>query len=202
MTAHATGVNVTKKSVNLLTKDHLKPEFVKINPQHTVPVLTDDGLTLCDSHAIATYLVNAYTADDSLYPKDPKKRAIVDQFLYFDATKLFPNIRGICFPVLFLGKTTVDEQHKTGVHESLTYLDKFLEGKVWVAGDKMTIADFACVASVSSIEELGFDMSKYQNVKRWLSRCESNIPGYKELNEPGAKQLGELIRGRLEPNQI
>lgn len=36
-----------------------------------------------------TYLVEQYGKDDSLYPKDPKKRAIVNQRLYFDACTLY-----------------------------------------------------------------------------------------------------------------
>lgn len=45
---------------------------------------------LWDSHAIAGYLVGQYGKDDSLYPTDPKKRAIVDQRLHFDTEVLFP----------------------------------------------------------------------------------------------------------------
>lgn len=42
------------------------------------------------------YLVEKYAKDDSLYPKDPKKRGIVDQRLYFDIGTLYDNI-GTCF---------------------------------------------------------------------------------------------------------
>jgi len=48
------------------------------------------------SHAIASYLVRSYASDDSLYPQDPKQKAIVDQRLYFNAELIFPKLREIC----------------------------------------------------------------------------------------------------------
>lgn len=38
------------------------------------------------------YLVDKYAKNDSLYPKDPKQRGIVDERLYFDLTRLYYNI--------------------------------------------------------------------------------------------------------------
>jgi hypothetical protein len=35
------------------------------------------------------YLVEQYAKDDFLYPKDPKKRSLVNERLYFDATTLY-----------------------------------------------------------------------------------------------------------------
>lgn len=38
------------------------------------------------------YLVSKYARNDSLYPRDPKQRAVVDQMMYFDAGSLYSNI--------------------------------------------------------------------------------------------------------------
>lgn len=56
----------------------------------------DGDLVLWDSHAIASYLANAYGKDDSLYPKDLQKKALVDQRLYFDIGTMYARIRAIC----------------------------------------------------------------------------------------------------------
>lgn len=48
------------------------------------------------SHAILGYLVNQYGKDDSLYPKEPKKRAVIDQRLHFDTGVLFPRLAAFC----------------------------------------------------------------------------------------------------------
>lgn len=202
MVARAVGVDVTVKNINLFEGDHLRSEFIKINPQHTVPTLTDDEFALWDSHAIASYLVRTYASDDSLYPQDPKQRAVVDQRMYFNAEIIFPKLREICVSVLWGGRTTVDESQKAGLREGLAYLDIFLKDSPWVAGSNMTIADFACVAPVSSMVALGLDISAYKNVTAWLARCKSKMPGYEEFNEPGAEELRNAVCSRLEGNKF
>lgn len=104
-----------------------------------------------------------------MYPKDPKQKAIVDQRLFFDIGTLYPRIRAICvskitvtkcvmllttnlqFPVLFLGEIEIPDEYKTALDEALGFLDVFLEGNDFVAGNKLTVADCCIVASVSSI---------------------------------------------------
>ena len=84
MTAKIVGVECNLKAINLLEGEHLKPEFIQLNPQHTVPTLVDNGFVLWESRAICTYLAQKYGTDDQLYPQNIKKRAVVDQRLYFD----------------------------------------------------------------------------------------------------------------------
>ncbi len=71
------------KKVFPLDGDNKKPEFLKLNPQHTIPVFQDGDFVLNESRAILAYLATTH-GDEKLYPKDPKVRAKVDCRLYFD----------------------------------------------------------------------------------------------------------------------
>jgi glutathione S-transferase len=46
----------------------------------------------------------------------------------------------------------IDEELIKKALEGVELLNTFLEGHLWVAGDNMTIADFALVSSVSTAE--------------------------------------------------
>jgi glutathione S-transferase len=102
MTIRALGICVELKEVNLIEGEQFLSDFIKINPQHSVPTLVqDDGFVLWDSHAIMAYLVDKYGNNDSLYPRDLRKRAIINQRLHFDNGVLFPinalvNLQLVC----------------------------------------------------------------------------------------------------------
>lgn len=69
---------------------------------------------------------------------------------------------------MLFGGAPSDEAKKTKFEDSLQFLEKFLEGQTWAAGSSMTIADLSLVASISTFEVAGFDMSKYPNISRLL----------------------------------
>nr|CAD7458693.1 unnamed protein product [Timema tahoe] len=182
LTAKAVGVNLNLKLINLFTGEHLKPEYIKLNPQHTVPTLNDNGFVLTESRAIAGYLVDQYGKNDSLYPKDPKKRALVDQKLYFDIGTLCQRFGDYYYPIAFGGAPSDSEKLKK-LEEAFGFLDKFLEG-CRSTGD-----------SRGSKSEMifGFGLCKYHNVNKWFAKCKKSIAGYEELNQSGLLQIKEIF---------
>ncbi|TMW39389.1 hypothetical protein DOY81_015531, partial [Sarcophaga bullata] len=56
LTLKALNLPFEYKRMNLMEKEHFSQEYLKKNPQHTVPLLDDDGHYIWDSHAIIAYL--------------------------------------------------------------------------------------------------------------------------------------------------
>ena len=106
-------------TVDLIKGQHMKPEFLAINPNHTgwlrvwilsivhtelakidslflhkilVPTVTDGDLTICESRAIIQYAFNRYAPDSEMYPSNPAERAKVDMLLYYDQGTFYKTV--------------------------------------------------------------------------------------------------------------
>merc|ERR1719195_2006591 len=107
MTAEKLAIDYKYVLVNLNEGDHLKPEFLTVklgqllNPQHSIPVLNDNGFIVNESRPIATYLCNKYDKNDKIYPKDSAVRATVDARLYFDMGTFYKAFVEFVYPILF-----------------------------------------------------------------------------------------------------
>lgn len=44
---------------------------------------------------------------------------------------------------------------------------------------------------------VGFDLSKYPNIKSWYHRAKENMSGFEEVNEKGAQMLGDVFKKNL-----
>ncbi|XP_049767521.1 glutathione S-transferase 1-1-like [Schistocerca cancellata] len=180
MVAQDIGVKLNMKFTNPQAGDHMKPEFLKMNPQHTVPTLNDNGFCLSESHVIIAYLVDQYAKDDSLYPKDAKKRALVNQRLFFNVSTLYRCFSAYYYPVMIRGAKQFDPVKLKELETAYEFLNTFLEGQQWVAGTSMTIADYAILTSVSTADAVGFNIKKYPNVDAWFKRVKTAVKSYEE----------------------
>lgn len=88
-------LDIEVKNIDLAGGEQHSEEFKKLNPLKNVPVLIDGDFVLAESRAILAYLVNLRQPGNDLYPTDPKKRAVIDQRLYYDATLVFAKLAAI-----------------------------------------------------------------------------------------------------------
>lgn len=87
------GLDVDVRHIDLATREQLSPAFRAINPQHCLPTLVDGDFVLWEARAIGAYLVNSRQPGSALYPADARRRAVVDQRLYFDVATLYKRAR-------------------------------------------------------------------------------------------------------------
>jgi glutathione S-transferase len=200
MVAKQLNIDLNLKQLNLRNGEHLTPEFLKINPAHTVPTIVDDGFALWESGAIIQYLCNKYAPDSDLYPKDPKERAQVDRMLNFDMSS-FAIIREAIIYKLFRGIEPTEEKVQA-VKNNLKLLDTLIGDNKYVAGTHLTIADLSFLASSSIFTVTDYDLSDYPNVKEWLERLETELPYFDEINGKLKEEFKAMVENmRKNPPQ-
>lgn len=182
LTAKAIDLDIDYREINLWNGDHLKPEYLKMNPQHSIPTLDDNGQYLWDSHAISTYLIEKYAKDDSLYPKDLYKRARIDQRLHFDSGILYIRLVAIARGIYYTDDTIISADKIKAVLEAYDLLEVFFQEDLYLVGNSLTVADLVCIANVSSMDGLvPIDAVKYPKLTAWLERVKQ-LPYYEEAN--------------------
>ena len=127
------------------------PEYKRLNPNSLVPTIEDGDFVLWESNAIVRYLARTY-GNGGLWPKDPRMAADADRWMDWQATTLNPAL-GDAF--MQLVRTPPDQRNMSAVAASLkrtephmAVLDAHLEGRRYVSGDALTMADIplACTA--------------------------------------------------------
>ena len=139
------GVDFEPIRVNLLAGEHRRPEFLKINPAGKLPVLVDGNFVLTESVAIVLYLAEKYP-EKGLLPAGIEARAQVNRWLLFAATELeqplwrisrhtslYPEEDRLPKDVSLAGRD---------FKEMAAVLEKHMQGRQFVAGDRVTVADF------------------------------------------------------------
>nr|AST11596.1 glutathione S-transferase d3 [Bemisia tabaci]QHU79960.1 glutathione S-transferase D2 [Bemisia tabaci]QHU79964.1 glutathione S-transferase D2 [Bemisia tabaci] len=191
MAAKLIGVDLELKLVQI--KDCKTQEFLKINPLKRIPVLDDGGFLLSESRAILTYLSDKYGKDDSLYPRDLQARAIIDQMFYFDMGTLYQAMVDY-WNYCVLKDNPHDEERYRRVFGPLNLFNETLGVSKFAAGPKFSLADVSLLASVSAIDAIGVDLTKYPNIHSWSDRSQKMVPNYEEINSKGVEQIKEKFR--------
>jgi len=197
MTAEVLGLEYEFKQCDLMAGEHMKPEYLAINPFHNIPSIKDGDFCLNESRAICGYLVNKYGKESSLYPTEPEVRAIVDQRMYFDMGTFYKAAGDCMYPTMFGGPAPGDKE-KDKLKEVLGWVDGFFKDDKFAAGgDTLTLADLCLIATYTTLKATGFmDLSGYTNAEAWEKKVAALVPNYEKANMEGATAFGGFYKGK------
>lgn len=94
------------------------------------------------------------------------------------------------------GDKTVSAEDKEQGEKIYDLLEKFLEGRKWMAGDSPTIADFSLIPSITTYNLfIPLDAGKYPKVNEWLNSAKKTFTQYEDINEKGLNLLKTALMG-------
>lgn len=146
------------KVLSFSAGDTKKPEFVAINPRHTVPTIVDDGFTLWESGAIVEYLDERFPSGTKLYPGDAKRRARVRRLIREAESYLGPDALDVIMDEHFFKGDVPPDLEKVAkardkLGEELRYFAKELEGDYFDEGG-ITASDVFIYPYVAYVKRL------------------------------------------------
>ena len=155
------------------------PAFRALNEMGEVPVLVEGDTVLSQSGVILDYISSK---SGKLGGKSAAERREVLRWMFWDNHKFSTQI-GLA---RFLNNFVAEDKRPAGViafvqgrlKTAYTVLNNHLEGRNWIAGPALSIADLSCCGYLYYPEPYGFDRKDWPNIDAWLDRI-SALPGWK-----------------------
>ncbi|UWR26505.1 glutathione S-transferase family protein [Sulfitobacter sp. S223] len=164
------------------------PDFLRRNPAGKVPVLRLDGIMMSESAAICEYIEET-RPEPSLLPSDSVQKLEVRRLVSWFDDKFHHDVTS-----KLLYERVNKKMMKSGYPDSknvkagakaikfhLGYMTWLLDQRRWLAGDVMTLADFAAAAHLSALDYISdVDWNSCPEVKDWYAKIKSR-PAFRSL---------------------
>jgi glutathione S-transferase len=168
------------------------PDFAVLNPSGLTPVLVertgDRQIVICESRAILEHLEQV-APDHDLLGATPADRAEVRRLLQWFDRKFDNDVNSYLLHeklekrLLKMGAPDLQNmrQGRDALRVHLGYMEKLLHARDWLAGRRLSQADFAAAANISVLDYFGdIPWRDFLLVKTWYMRIKSR-PAFRPL---------------------
>ena len=172
------GIPYERRELSVVDRSNRDEVLGGLNPAQRVPTLIlDDGRPLGESGAILWY----FGEGTDFVPTDRYARAQVLQWMFFEQYDHEPAIAVTRFWLKYSGRPEdfadrLEERTAAG-HRALAAMEGHLQGRDFLVGDGLTLADIALYAYTHVADEGGFDLEAYPAIRAWLERVAAT-PGH------------------------
>lgn len=175
--------------ISFSKKEQKAPDYLKINPNGRIPTIVDrsnDNFAVFESGAILWYLAEKY---DRFLSHDPNERSETLQWIMFQMGGIGPMMG----QAMFFQRIAAPNGHQDDyaidryVKESrrlLEVLNTRLQGRDWLVGSDMSIADIATYPWARSYFWAGVSVEGLDHLNAWFDRIDARPKTQKALQLP------------------
>ena len=174
------GVDLPETKVDMMKREHKSPEFRAKNSMGQIPTLElDDGTCISETVAICRYFEELHPTPP-MFGTTPVERALVDQWVRrVEFTVMMPvgqywrhaHPRTAALLTQF---KDFGESNKATYQGAQKYLNRELEGRDFLVGDTLTMADICLLSTVDFAEWIGLPVEKeFANLVAWRARMKA-----------------------------
>ena len=192
------GIKIPTKDIDLMKAENRRPPYTDRNPGGQLPALElDNGKCIGETVAIWEYLEEKNPAP-ALIGSNSEERAEARQWQRRIELKITENLyNGFRYAegaALFKDRMRILPDAAAGlkaqVQDGLKWLDALLEGKKFIAGDRLTTADIILFCALDFGGSVGQKIDpSLKNVNAWFERMNAR-PSAKASLHPAAAQTG------------
>jgi glutathione S-transferase len=157
--------------VDLPGREHKREPYLSLNPYARVPTLVDDDFVLYESTAILEYL-EARHPQPALLPADIKGRALVAMHMKLCDLQMTRPAGLIVFSKRFVPEAAWRREEmakaKKDVEKHFSILDRQLEHKQYLVGERYTLGDLCYVPHLHYLPLI--EVEPPPNVRAWAQR--------------------------------
>jgi glutathione S-transferase len=162
------------------------PEFVAASKFGEVPVLVDEGRTLCQSNAILIYLAQKL----QFLTGRPTEWQAVLEWLSWETNRVGFSVPNLRFALLWAKQPPeVLTYLRARAEADLNTLDAFLSTSEYLVPSGLTVADLSCSAYLFWLPQAGLSEAGHPNVGRWLASLR-NLPLWRHPDDSLKPEAG------------
>ena len=170
-------LEIERVNVDLIAGEHKQPDYLAKIGVPQVPALElDDGTILTESVAICRYL-DASQPEPNMMGRDVMEQIAIEKWQRLVEFRLFATVAA-CFRHTNPHLAVLEDQcadwgevNRGRIDGRLGELDRRLEGRDWIAADRLTIADITAIVAVDFLRVVKHPIPEgYTNLLAWVAR--------------------------------
>lgn len=178
------GAAVEFVRIDLKLGEHRRPDYLALNPNGKVPTLVDGDTVLWESPAIMAYLAQQSGSD--LWPSTPSAQVELLRWVHWSAAHFnhhggalfFERIVKAAFGFGAPDPAAIEAADKH-FRRFAQVLDKHLQGRRYLLGDTLSVADFAAATMLPWKDAAQLPLDGCPRLTEWYARIEA-LPAWRQ----------------------